>query len=307
MAPGQLTDSVRLRQVPATPDLRIGVPRGAITTGATDVQNARSDNGGRGRSRPLPPSQSGTWVAVHRIAACLVLSSLAGCAGVIPKGTAPDLKPWPEIRPDYRVETLRPRMHEHSMLADMRRFREEFDSTRSELLPAERVASIESDLHTNAAAVDQLAASVECRPEAALNERRIVLEEMSRQRALVIEAMSAEREQAVDAMVRGFATEGSALLRSVDEQRLATLEWATAERRETLAEIERELAASIEAIRGERAVAVNELREIIDLELLRIALFLAAAVVLAPFVAHAYVRLWPRRRCERSEVVLPRR
>jgi hypothetical protein len=278
----------------------------------------------------------------------------------MPKATTPDLKLWPEIRPDYRVETFRARMHEYAItfaaevdlqdvsfvrpspiaqfadqsraagdtfqsvgtledavialsqqpriyLADMPQLREEFDFMRSEVLPGERVASMQSDLQTNAAAADRLAASAECSPEAALNERRIVLEEMSRQRALVMEAISVEREQAVDAMVRGFATEGSALLRSVDEQRLATLEWATAERRETITEIQRELAASIEAIRGERAVAVNELRDIIDLELLRVALFLAAAVVLAPLVAHAYVRVWPRRWREHPEVMSPRR
>ena len=193
-------------------------------------------------------------------------------------------------------------------LADMpRQLRGEFDLMRADVLPPERVASMQGDLHTSAAAVDRLAASAESMPEVALSERRIVLEEMSRQRALVMDAISVEREQAVDAMVRGFAAEASALLRGVEEQRLATLEWATAERRETIAEIQRELAASIEAIRGERAVAVNELRDIIDLELLRIALFLAAAVVLAPVVAHAYVRVWPRRWRERPEVMLPRR
>jgi hypothetical protein len=193
-------------------------------------------------------------------------------------------------------------------LADMpRQLRGEFDLMRADVLPPERVASMQGDLHTSAAAVDRLAASAESMPEVALSERRIMLEEMNRQRALVMEAISIEREQAVDAMVRGFATEGSALLRGVEEQRLATLEWATAERRETIAEIQRELAASIEAIRGERAVAVNELRDILDLELLRVALFLAAAVVLAPVVAHAYVRVWPRRWRERPEVILPRR
>ena len=46
-------------------------------------------------------------------AACLVLSSLVACAGVMPKATTPDVKPWPEIRPDYRVETLRARMHKY--------------------------------------------------------------------------------------------------------------------------------------------------------------------------------------------------
>ena len=47
-------------------------------------------------------------------AVCLALFSLVGCAGLTKKATAPDLKPWPEIRPDFRVETLRVRMYEYS-------------------------------------------------------------------------------------------------------------------------------------------------------------------------------------------------
>jgi hypothetical protein len=49
------------------------------------------------------------------------------------------------------------------------------------------------------------------------------------------------------------------------------------------------------ALRGERAVVVDDLRHMIDVVLLRVAIFLVAAVVLAPLVAHAYARLWPRR------------
>ena len=54
-------------------------------------------------------------VALMRAAACLALSSLVACAGLGKKPTRPDLKPWPEIRPDFRVETLRARMHEYSI------------------------------------------------------------------------------------------------------------------------------------------------------------------------------------------------
>jgi hypothetical protein len=181
-------------------------------------------------------------------------------------------------------------------LADLpRQLRGELDLMRWDILPPEGVASMQGDLHRSAGAADRLAASAEGMPEVALNERRIVLEELSRQRALVMEAISVEREQAVGAMVRGFATEGNALLRSVEAQRLATLEWATAERHETIAAVRRELSGSIQALRGERAIVVDELRHMVDLELLRVGLFLAAAVVLAPLVAHAYVRVWPRR------------
>jgi len=128
-----------------------------------------------------------------------------------------------------------------------------------------------------------------------LNERRIVLDEVSRQRALVMEAISVERERAVDAIVRAFAAERSELLRSFESQRLATLEWGTTERREAIADMHREAAGSIDALRGERAIVVGDLRHIVDVVLLRVAIFLVAAVVLAPLVAHAYARVWPRR------------
>jgi hypothetical protein len=99
---------------------------------------------------------------------------------------------------------------------------------------------------------------------------------------------SIEREQTVGA-------ERSELPRNVESQRLATLEWATAERREAIADVRREWAASMAALRGERAVVVDDVRHIVDVVLLRVALCLVAAVVLAPLMAHAYARVWPRR------------
>ena len=50
-----------------------------------------------------------------RLAICLALSTLVACAAMGKKPPRPDLKPWPEIRPDFRVETLRMRMHEYSI------------------------------------------------------------------------------------------------------------------------------------------------------------------------------------------------
>ena len=91
-----------------------------------------------------------------------------------------------------------------------------------------------------------------------------------------MDAISVEREQAVGAIVRAFAAERGELLRNVESQRLATLEWATTERRETIADVRRELAASMEALRGERAVVVDDVRHIVDVVLLRVALFLVA-------------------------------
>ena len=110
-----------------------------------------------------------------------------------------------------------------------------------------------------------------------------------------MEAVSAEQERAVGTLVRSFAQERTEMLRSFELQRLATLEWATSERREAIADIHRELAESIAALRAERAIVVDDVRQIVDAVLLRTALFLIAGVLLAPVVAHVYALVWPRR------------
>jgi hypothetical protein len=181
-------------------------------------------------------------------------------------------------------------------LADLpRQVRGELDLMRSDVLPAESMVSMQGDLHVSAAAADRIAATAETISPLVVSERRIVLDEVSRQRALVMAAVSVEREQAVGGIVRAFAAERSELLRNVEVERLATVEWATNERREAMAEMRRELAASMEALRSERAVVIDDVRHIVDLVLLRIAVFIVAGVVLAPLVAHAYARVWPRR------------
>jgi hypothetical protein len=62
-----------------------------------------------------------------------------------------------------------------------------------------------------------------------------------------------------------------------------------------MTELRRDLTGSMDALRRERVFLVDDLRGIVDSVLLRLAIFLAAAVVLAPLVAHAYARVWPRR------------
>ena len=182
-------------------------------------------------------------------------------------------------------------------LADMpRQIRGEADLMRSDMLSAQEFGPVLGDLHTTAAAVDRLASTGESIKPLIENERRIVLEETSRQRALVMEALSVEREQAVAAIVSAFAAERNEVLRNAEAQRLATLEWASVERRETIAEVRRELAGAIASLRSERAVVVNDVRGIVDVVLLRVAIFLIAGVLLAPIVAHAYAWVWPRRR-----------
>jgi len=181
-------------------------------------------------------------------------------------------------------------------LADLpRQVRGELDLLLSDMLPAEDVASMQGDLHMSAAAVDRIAATAEAISPLVLEERRAVLDEVSRQRALVMQAVSVEREQAVGAFVRALASERGELLRNIESQRVATLEWATAERRETIADVHREMAGSMTALDGERVVVVDDLRHLVDLVLLRVAIFLVAAVVFAPLVAHLYALVWPRR------------
>ena len=57
----------------------------------------------------------GCHAVLMRTAACLALSALMACAGLGKKPPRADLKPWPEIRPDFRLEPLRQRMHEYSI------------------------------------------------------------------------------------------------------------------------------------------------------------------------------------------------
>jgi hypothetical protein len=182
-------------------------------------------------------------------------------------------------------------------LADLpRQVRGEVDLMRFDMLSPESVTSMQGDLHVSATAADRIAASTEGLSALVPSERQIVLDELSRQRGMVMDAVRVEREGAVEAMTLAFAAERGELLRNLESQRLSTLEWATAERREATADVRRELAGSLEAVRGERAVLVDDLRHIVDVVLLRLAIFLVAGVVLAPVVAHAYARVWPRRR-----------
>jgi hypothetical protein len=170
-------------------------------------------------------------------------------------------------------------------LADLpRQVRGEVDLMRADMLTSEDMASLQNDVHVSAAAADRLASTSESITPLLLSERRIILE-----------ALSLERELAIGALTRAFAIERGELLKNFMDQRLATLDWATLERREAIADVRKEVAVSIDALRGERAVVVAELRSVVDTVLMRVAVFFIAAVLLAPLVAHAYARVWPRR------------
>jgi len=182
-------------------------------------------------------------------------------------------------------------------LADMpKQVRGELDLLRADVVPADALASAQGDLHSSAAAIDRLAATAESMPALVLGERQAVLEEMNQQRALVTAAITTEREQVMRAMASDFALERNQLLRDVEAQRLATLEWATGERRETIGDVHRDLAGAVSALRAERSAFTHDVRHLIDVILLRMALFVVAGVVLAPLVAHVYARVWPRKK-----------
>ena len=131
-------------------------------------------------------------------------------------------------------------------------------------------------------------------PALVRGEREAVLDEMDRQRALVMAAITNERKEAILALINDFALERNQLLRDVEAQRLATLQWATGERRETIDDVRRDLAGAVSALHAERGAFTDDVRRLVDAVLLRIALFVIAGVVLAPLVAHAYARVWPR-------------
>ena len=70
-------------------------------------------------------------------------------------------------------------------LADLpRQVRGEVDLMRSDILSSAGVASMQGDLHMSAAAAARIASTAEGITPLVLNERRIVLDEVSRQRAL---------------------------------------------------------------------------------------------------------------------------
>jgi hypothetical protein len=54
-------------------------------------------------------------VLLMRTAVGLALCSLVACTSVLKSPEQADIKPWPEIRSDFRVETLRARLYEYSI------------------------------------------------------------------------------------------------------------------------------------------------------------------------------------------------
>jgi hypothetical protein len=180
-------------------------------------------------------------------------------------------------------------------LADLpRHIREEMDLLLADLLPPDSVASMQGDLHTSAMAVDRIATTTDGVPALVRSERQAVLDDLNRQRELVVSAISLESERDLGTLTAAITSERGQLVRDLDAQRLATEIWATNERRETVAQLRQELDRAAGALQRERVAALTDVRQIVDLVLLRMVLFVVGAIVLAPIVAHAYVRVWPR-------------
>ena len=54
-------------------------------------------------------------VLLMRTAVGLAFSSLVACTSLLKNPEQADIKPWPEIRSDFRVESLRARLYEYSI------------------------------------------------------------------------------------------------------------------------------------------------------------------------------------------------
>lgn len=177
-----------------------------------------------------------------------------------------------------------------------RQVRGEIDLLRSDSLPPSTVESVLRDLSLAAGAADRAARTAELMPTLVREERQAVLDDLGKQRALLMQELGHERELALDGMSMTMAHEREIAMKAIDALRLATLEWGTVERREVINVVRQEFQAAVAAIHQERIATIDDTRHLVNGVLLKVALFVFLAVVLAPFVAHAYVRVWPKRK-----------
>jgi hypothetical protein len=182
-------------------------------------------------------------------------------------------------------------------LADMPgQVRGEIDLLRSDALPPSTVEVLLRDLGLTAGAADRAARTVELMPALVREERQAVLDDLAKQRVLLMQELGKEREMALQGLAMAMASERDVVLKTVDAERLATLDWGTVERREVVTVVRQEFEAAVAALHEERIAAMDDARHMVNGVLLKLALFALLAVVLAPVVAHAYVRVWPQRR-----------
>jgi hypothetical protein len=177
-----------------------------------------------------------------------------------------------------------------------RQVRGEIDLLRSDAVPPSTLESVLRDLSLAAGAADRAARTAELMPALVREERQAVLDDLAKQRALLMQELGHERELALQGLSMTIAAEREVAMRGIDLLRVATLEWGTVERREVINVVRQEFQAAVAAIHQERIDTMDDTRHIVNGVLLKVALFVFLAVVLAPFVAHAYVRVWPQRK-----------
>jgi hypothetical protein len=170
-----------------------------------------------------------------------------------------------------------------------RQVRGEVDLLRSDGVPPSTLEAVLRDLSLAAGAADRAARTVELMPALVREERQAVLD------VLLMQELGKERELAMAGLSMTLATERDLVMKAIDAERLATLDWGTVERREVINVVRQEFQAAVAALHQERIATIDDTRHLVNGVLLKVALFVLLAVVLAPIVAHAYVRVWPRR------------
>ncbi|QDU72162.1 hypothetical protein [Mucisphaera calidilacus] len=125
--------------------------------------------------------------------------------------------------------------------------------------------------------------------EAVGQERDIVLEALNTETSLILEHISRERDEVIVAL----ALERQMILEDISRQRIDTLDrvedYVQAERAFILEGVDRITETTVTR-------SAEIIREAIDALLLRMILLTIAILLLIPVVAHAYARVWPRRR-----------
>jgi hypothetical protein len=197
-----------------------------------------------------------------------------------------------------------------------------------ELAKPEEIAGLLADVGRITDAVERAVDVAEQVPDLVQEEREVVLREMDRQRTLLVDVLASERQAVLEAIskerteillavdfereqvLKTIADERAKVIENVDAQRLDTLGWAEGERGIVLDTLGEEIDGVVDELRSERALILDEVRsitdqtleradgeleELLDQALIRIALLVALCVVAAPFVAHVYARVWPRR------------
>jgi hypothetical protein len=127
------------------------------------------------------------------------------------------------------------------------------------------------------------------------DERAVILDEVDRQRALLAEEIGDQLSTVIEAV----AAERLDILENIAEQRIHTLDWLGEEREVLVEFVHAEVAGMLDRIESTVGSTIartdRELEQLADIVVIRLAMLIAAGLVLAPIVARIYVHVWPRR------------